>query len=374
MIELIPDEAVKASFSTPFAIEGAKTYGWRLSVRSQAPIPWVPDSPASSQASCAFIHFCDGSKLIIATRTSKPLNQTTHLHFEARQLESEAQAKNNVDRFRRKLILLDAINHLGLEVSASDDGSNESLEGSTSPKAPSYIDQLNGGAADAFIFPENVGVKGICSDIGFDEPKIETSSLHAALDALVRHSIDVQDAFSGAVDLLRSAGRERSLRARFLLTFGAFEALCTIEDRPEADRQLLTRIDALVQDANIPAERKSSLRSAIGNLRRQPLRDAMLARVRAASLRSGVDRESAAVLIKRAKEVRDRVAHPSHPKLPSDVAEVSNQLHLLVVRLILSESNSREYEVPTVKWHYDYGSMKGAIIFPLNAAKIWYSH
>lgn len=374
MIEPISEEELQESFSTPFAIAGASTFGWRLTVRCLQPVPWVPNALNSKPVTSAIIRFSNNSKLIISTRSSKALNETTHLHFEARQFATADQAKKDVDTFRRRLILLDAMNHLGLTISPSDDGLIASPEDPRPQLSRSQIDQLAGGASDAFVFPESVGVKGVCSDFELDGPRIDTTGLHSALDAIVKDSVDIRDQFSSSIDLLRSAGREQNLRSRFLLTFGAFEALCSIQERPEKDRQLLHRLDALVQEAALPVERKSSLRSALAQLKKQPLREAMLSRIMAVSPRSGVDKDTAPALIKRAVELRNRIAHPSHPKLPDDVEEIANQLHILIIRLILSESNEQAYDIPIVGNEYDYRNLKGGLVWPLNAAKVWYSH
>ena len=82
MIELIPQEELNLSFSAPFAIEGAKTFGWRLSIKSMYPVQWIPKELGSDPVSSAIFRFSDGSKLIISSRTSKSLNETTSLHFE----------------------------------------------------------------------------------------------------------------------------------------------------------------------------------------------------------------------------------------------------------------------------------------------------
>jgi len=373
MIELIPKDDLLAAFSVPFAVEGSTTFGWRLSVRLLHPIQWVPKELSQALVSDAVIRFSSGSKIIISTRSGKSLNETLTLHFESRQHADECQAERSADAFRRKLILLDAMNHLGIQIIPSEDDVIEAADSVRRRHADSKIDQLSGGSANTFRFPESVGVKGICADLRMKEPEIDTASLYSALEALTTQLIDVDDKFSAAVDLLRSAGREASLRARFLLTFGAFEAICNVQDRTEAEKALIGRLDAFIQDSNLTSERKASLRSAIGNLRKQPLREAMLSRVASASMRSQVDKEEAYGLIKSAVKVRNSIAHPSHPRLPDDLIEVTNQLHLLVLRLIISESNQHAYELPTVSRDRSFDMSGIALVFPLNAAKIWYS-
>jgi hypothetical protein len=59
--------------------------------------------------------------------------------------------------------------------------------------------------------------------------------------------------------------------------------------------------------------------------------------------------------------------------LPDNVPAVTEQLHRLVLRIMLSESNERGLTIPFVKREMDI-SCDWALIFPLNAAKIWYLH
>ena len=373
MVELIPSEDMLASFSVPFAIEGATTFGWRLSVRLLSPIPWIPKEFCQEPVSAAILRFPDGAKLIIATRSGKPLNETSVLHFESRGHSDEQDAARSADAFRRKLILLDAINHLGIQIVPSEDEIIDEAEAERRRGAESKIDQLSGGAADSFRFPESFGVKGMCADMRLKEPEVNTTSLHSALSALIDQRVEVDDSFSPAVDLLRSAGREASLRARFLLTFGALEAICTVQDRTQAERALLSRLLDIVQDAKLTSEQKASLRGAIGNLKKQPLREAMLERVRSASSRSQIDKEHATGLVKAAIKVRNSIAHPSHPRLPEELVEITAQLHLLVLLFILSESNQHGYEIPAVSRERSFDLSGMAVVFPLNAARIWYS-
>ena len=372
MVELVPKDDLLAAFSVPFAIEGATTFGWRLSVRLLAPIPWIPKELSKEPVSDAILRFSDGAKLIIATRSGKPLNETNILHFESREHSDEQDAARSVDAFRRKLVLLDAINQLGIQIVPSEDEIVGPLESERHHDADSKIDQLSGGAGDSFRFPESVGVKGICADMRLKEPEINTTSLHSALNALIEQRVDVDDKFSPAVDLLRSAGREASLRAKFLLTFGALEAVCTVQDRTQAERALIGRLLDTIQDANLSSEKKASLRSAVGNLKKQPLREAMLERVHSASSRSQIDKEEAGGLINVAVKVRNSIAHPSHPRLPEDLAEITARLHLLVLRLVLSESNPHAYTIPTVSREQKFDLSGMALVFPLNASRIWY--
>lgn len=373
MVELIPKDDLLAAFSVPFAIEGSTTFGWRLSVRLLQPIQWIPKELSQEPVSDAVIRFSSGIKLIISTRSGKSLNETLKLHFESRQHADEREAEKSADAFRRKLILLDAMNHLGIQIMPSEDDVIQGPDAVLRRPADSKIDQLSGGAADSFRFPESVGANGICGDLQMKQPEIDSDSLYPALDALITQLVDVDDKFSAAVDLLRSAGREASLRARFLLTFGAFEAICRVQDRTEAERALISRLDAFIQDANLASERKTSLRSAIGNLRKQPLREAMLERLASVGDMSQVDKHEAYGLINSAVKVRNSIAHPSHPRLPDALVEITNQLHFLILRLILSESNQHAYDLPTVNRGQSIDLSGMGLFFPFNAAHIWYS-
>jgi hypothetical protein len=195
-----------------------------------------------------------------------------------------------------------------------------------------------------------------------------------ALETLESEFLGFSENVHAAIDFLRAASREDSLRGKFILTYGAIESIATRAKRDKESISFIDRCIVQLNDARLIAARKTSLRGAFESLKQQSLKDALFDFVDQLDWGNVSEtehqRNATKEELKKIIQLRNRLAHPSSAVLGNEFKVATEYIRKLVVQIIWSTSGNSAITFPEIKTNFE---MSGMAIGPLpNSKFLWY--
>ena len=301
----------------------------------------------------------EGVNVEVVPRDAGSLKDAKRIHFQRGAFETEEKAREEGERLRVRLRVLNAVLGLGLNVPSDDVVTSSSNEKHKTEVEREHGVRLVDSVSGLQVLPDDGRHMELVMSARAENHPSDPAYLGAALAELWSMDVVLDDQTEDALNMINLATLERSERTAFLITYLALESLVSRRSRSQEAQDLIDVFVKSIQKSTLRDGEATSLISGIGGLKVESFRSALMRIADHNDENITIEGLSLRDFFNECVNVRNDVAHRTQVKSDLSLGKLTRGLRRVVLMLIWSRNHipSLSIDVPASQVTIPAGGM-----------------